>query len=862
MQTITDDLASIITSELQAGPSGFRGRVEVGAPSPTFPTVTESGGTSASASTHTLTLPTYAPGDLLIVHATGNVSNTDIGMVWTFGGSTVAFTVLGSEVGASWYAARYRVMQAGDSDTSIAVALSGAAALAWAVHRVPAGSFDPATAPEAASHDWSYGTSPDPPNLVPSWGSEDTLFLAISTRQVGGPMTSVPASYTSLGAYIGGPAIGTAYRWLAAASDDPGVFVWVGVTFWTAATVAVRPSLIVPVVLKPKRIDIDQSLNLGAGQMVAEIPNEDLALGWAGSSVFPTNSRIRAYQWYGDATNEVRTFTGVIDRVGDSRDPLNVVLACRDMMAILIDQTHTAIGPQGAGETGAVRTEANGVYLNREVDYIANDFLDRAGWPAADRAITPTSYTLAEFIIADGESYAAAIIGADRLTGLTGYDFWADEMGVAHFAPSVSASALTEAAVPAYTFRTGVDVISLSDETTQYDLRTRVKVRGPLTTTTLTDTWRELWRTSKIKYPVGIWYDPAVPANIRVLDRGTKRLYKLRQSDRVVLSSTYLGAVISYPIGISGDPADAATYWVLNAPWAYGGATSGNSIKKVRKSDNHVLASYSIANGRWTAIKVSAAYIWLTNWDTDHIHKHDKSDGSSIASYGHAGQTNPAGLMIDGTTLHVFWTNGGTTARFYVCSESAPTVVTKVVKTAGTTLHGGEMNTTDHVTCWGDSDSLHLVAKFTLIDVTAVTTEVFAEVMDSDLEDELGALAQTEPRVHDTHPGDAAHPWMIRRDTVTLDTVISLAQATDTAGRRLDKLAHRSRVLDFGILGNPAIQKSDLVRVEDPFTGIGENFLIDTHRSGMAAEGTYVGTIAGIPVVSPGDVVTDDGDAT
>jgi hypothetical protein len=80
--------------------------------------------------------------------------------------------------------------------------------------------------------------------------------------------------------------------------------------------------------------------------------------------------------------------------------------------------------------------------------------------------------------------------------------------------------------------------------------------------------------------------------------------------------------------------------------------------------------------------------------------------------------------------------------------------------------------------------------------------------------------------------------------------------------RRLDRLARRSRVLDAGILGNPAIQKSDTVRIEDPVTGIAEDWRIDTHRSGMSAGGTYTGTLALLPVAAPTDVVADDGSAS
>lgn len=611
------------------------------------------------------------------------------------------------------------------------------------------------------------------------------------------------------------------------------------------------------------RISIDKSLRMTADQATVTMANEALPLGWGASSLFPTNSRIRIFQWYGDQANEVRTFTGIVDAVADSRDVLTTVLTCRDMMAILIDQTFGATAPQAVGEAGAVRTQANGVYLAMEASAIVEDILNRAGWPAADRAITPTSYTLDEYVVPDGQSWADAIIGADRLGGLVGYDAWADELGVFHFSPTVTGGSLTDPGTPAYTFRTGEDIISLADALDQYDLRTRVKVRGPMTTTTLTDTWREQWRTSKFAHPVGLWWDPADPKNLRVLDRGTKRLYKLRQSDRKVLSSVYLGGVIPYPLGVSGDPSDSTIYWVLNGPWLWGSGTS-SSIKKVRKSDNHVLATYTLNTNHWSAIKVSGSWIYLTNLSTDRVYRRSKVDGSAHDDFRHTYsstlQSNPSGIMVDGTTVSVFWSNGGTTARFLQCAEAAPGTVTKVVKTAGTKLHGGEMDTATHAHCWGDADDLGLVAKFTLLSSVSQTDEVYAEVIDTALEDELGALARSLPRIHDSHPTDSAHAFEVRRDTVDIAAIVSLAQATETAMRRLDGLAHRRRVLDAGVLGNPALQKTDLVRVEDPVTGIAEEFTIDTYRTEMA--GTYLGTLALLPVVPPGDTPADDGEAT
>jgi hypothetical protein len=72
---------------------------------------------------------------------------------------------------------------------------------------------------------------------------------------------------------------------------------------------------------------------------------------------------------------------------------------------ILVDQTFSTTAPQGADEDGHVRTEDNGVYLSKEVDYIASDILERAGWPSDLIDVATTSFVLDEFLVEDGSSW-------------------------------------------------------------------------------------------------------------------------------------------------------------------------------------------------------------------------------------------------------------------------------------------------------------------------------------------------------------------------------------------------------------------------------------------------------------------------
>jgi len=208
-----------------------------------FPTVTESGGTSASAASHTVTLPSYATGDLLIVSAV-SLGSASGAWTWTFSGSTTAFTEMFLTGGQARYDARYRVMQSGDSATSITITPPGPATMVWVVHEVPAGTFQ--GGPESANVSDSFSTTGNPPNLAPSWGSADNLFIAVTTHKAVATFSGLPANYTTLGvrsiatAQVG--AMGSAYRQLAASSDDPSAFTWSNTSYTTAATIAVRPA--------------------------------------------------------------------------------------------------------------------------------------------------------------------------------------------------------------------------------------------------------------------------------------------------------------------------------------------------------------------------------------------------------------------------------------------------------------------------------------------------------------------------------------------------------------------------------------------------------------------------------------------
>lgn len=619
--------------------------------------------------------------------------------------------------------------------------------------------------------------------------------------------------------------------------------------------------------LRPTSVQTDRSRRLGAAQLDATIENEAGGIGVALDSLLQTDAPCRLFQWYGNQANEVLTFAGLTDVDVDARDVRTATIRARDYMKWLIVQGFVASAPQGAGEAGAVRTPANGVYLEYEASAIVEDILDKAGVPTAQRAVTPTSYVLDEYILSDGGSWADQIIGDDRITGLTGYEMGATGAGVIYFRPmlaSASPDSDTDP-TPDYSYVIGEtpgedlvspNVLRLDRTLDDYDLKTRIKVRASLATAK--PAWTELWHSNTFTKPVGIWWDSAQADHIKVLDRGTKKIYNFkitspRARDGTGIYPLYVGGNVDYPRGLSGDPADATIFWVLDAGGILG-HTTGNKVHKYRKSDGAHLSSFSLPDGVWSDLKVTSSYIWLTSLSTDKTHRYSKT-GTAGPSYtttvsGHA-QSNPTGLFADGTTLGIFFLAH---ARFILVDETDPTtidstnalgVTSGIVSTAGTSILGGEIKTTTHDRLWACSDDLGLIWEFQLTE--PVTSAVATELIDTDLEDALGLLSGTMDRVHDAHPLVAAHPFEVRRATLTMaKTITNVAQAQETAARTLAELAHRRDVLDLGIVGHPGHETGDLIHVTDPVTGIDSLWVLDTYRDSMDERG-FLGTVALVP---------------
>lgn len=91
------------------------------------------------------------------------------------------------------------------------------------------------------------GTQPDPPNLAPSWGAADTLWI-VAAGWINGTITvnAYPSNYTNGRTDAGnstGVAIGSARRELNASSDNPGQFTLSSTaTVGAVITLAIQPA--------------------------------------------------------------------------------------------------------------------------------------------------------------------------------------------------------------------------------------------------------------------------------------------------------------------------------------------------------------------------------------------------------------------------------------------------------------------------------------------------------------------------------------------------------------------------------------------------------------------------------------------
>lgn len=205
--------------------------------------------------THNFVIPTGAAiGDLMVlkssVDGTATISAMQSGWTKLFEVSAGA-----GGTGHAWWKKHDGSESNGTYTTSVAQKSVNLVSL------VKANNWHGTTAPESADDGgYSSTTTPDPPNLAPSWGLEDNLYIAMFAHDARGTTSVYPTNYddnqTSVETAAGGGGcmLGFATRELGATSDNPGTFTVSFSESGVAATICIRPK---PPFTTP--IDIDNT---------------------------------------------------------------------------------------------------------------------------------------------------------------------------------------------------------------------------------------------------------------------------------------------------------------------------------------------------------------------------------------------------------------------------------------------------------------------------------------------------------------------------------------------------------------------------------------------------------------------------
>lgn len=216
-----------------------------------FPTVTgtPTKAATASSTSHTVTLPaSIAAGELLMVFFTARFASTPktSGYTWPAGWTEIEDEAFDTSGNSAKMGVAYRIADGSEGGTNITVTTAAASEGAYIAFRI--NNWHGTTPPEKGTAVTSSGgATPDPPNLAPSWGAADNLWIVFAARNIAGGSTLVayPANYTSnqndqaSATLVRG---NVATRALNAASENPGAFSFSSGQFEVVNTFAVRPA--------------------------------------------------------------------------------------------------------------------------------------------------------------------------------------------------------------------------------------------------------------------------------------------------------------------------------------------------------------------------------------------------------------------------------------------------------------------------------------------------------------------------------------------------------------------------------------------------------------------------------------------
>lgn len=200
---------------------------------------TQTSDRSPNSSTPTVTLPAnVAAGDLVLAFVMQDGSGT---FTWPS-----PWVELVDETGTGFSSHIAYLVASGGETTVVPTSTISERSNHIAV-RIPAAEWHGTTPPEVSASASGNDTNPDPPSLSPSWGAENTTWVAaIGTDDSAAPfpVTGWPTGYdsnqTQESTATSAADVAIAIKQATAASDDPSAFT-IGKETWLAYTLAVRP---------------------------------------------------------------------------------------------------------------------------------------------------------------------------------------------------------------------------------------------------------------------------------------------------------------------------------------------------------------------------------------------------------------------------------------------------------------------------------------------------------------------------------------------------------------------------------------------------------------------------------------------
>ena len=234
-------------------------------------------------------------GRLLII--TGVAGSSDARTVSTPSGWTALYNVVGGGGGGTEIARFWGFWKEAEGDEGSTVTVTASSTVNWTTNSYSISGWGSI---EAATPATGNSANPNPPSFSPSWGSDDTLWIAVegdAEATAGAP--TYPTNYTD-GIFAQHVIISTvtalhtasARRENATGTEDPGTFTLASAEEWVATTIAIQPA--------PEAIPV----------FAAEVAVETQNIGvFSGVTDFVTPAEVAV------ETQNVGVFSGVTDFV-------------------------------------------------------------------------------------------------------------------------------------------------------------------------------------------------------------------------------------------------------------------------------------------------------------------------------------------------------------------------------------------------------------------------------------------------------------------------------------------------------------------------------------------------------------------